>query len=405
MNAPPGAHCGKEQSLLQLGRLPGRVTVLAVAIAVTAATGSWFAMSHARASSPAAAGQASGGRGQAIQAAAIPLQVVSVTPARHTQHVNGAAPVTIQFSAALAPDSPTPDITPDIPGHWTRPTPTQLAFTPVAGFRPHTRVTVRIPGGSDGVKAASGGLLAHQLTTRFRTGAWSMVRLDQLLAELDYLPLTWAPDASETSPDAADAAAQRFAAFDPPAGKFTWNRGYPRELRTFWKVGSADSLIVKGAVMAFENDHGMTMDGVPGPAVWRALFRAEAKGQANKAGYTYARATKYSPETLTIWHNGHQVFHALANTGIPAAPTTSGTAPVYLRYRFQIMRGRNPDGSKYADPVQYVAYFRAGEAVHYFPRGSYGFPQSLGCVELPLGDAAKAWPFLTYGSLVTVTNP
>ena len=69
------------------------------------------------------------------------------------------------------------------------------------------------------------------------------------------------------------------------------------------------------------------------------------------------------------------------------------------------MRGTNPDGSKYADPVQYVAYFRAGEAVHYFPRGSYGFPQSLGCVELALGDAAKAWPFLTYGSLVTVTNP
>jgi hypothetical protein len=52
-----------------------------------------------------------------------------------------------------------------------------------------------------------------------------------------------------------------------------------------------------------------------------------------------------------------------------------------------------------------VAYFRAGEAVHYFPRGSYGFPQSLGCVELPLDAAARAWPYLTYGSLVTVTNP
>jgi hypothetical protein len=406
MNAPPGAHCGKEQILLQLGRLPGRVTVLAVAILATAATGSWFAMSHARASGSApgqtTSSQAQSG-GQATPAAAVPLQVVSVTPARHAQHVNGAAPVAIQFSTALAADSPTPTLTPDIPGSWSRPTPTQLAFTPVAGFRPHTRVTVQIPGGSDGVKSASGSLLAQPMTTRFRTGAWSVVRLDQLLAELDYLPLTWAPDAGETSPDAADATAQRFAAFDPPAGQFTWNRGYPRELRTFWKVGSAGSLIVKGAVMAFENDHGMTMDGVAGPSVWRALFRAEAKGQANKAGYSYARATKYSPETLTIWHNGHKVFHALANTGIPVAPTESGTAPVYLRYRFQIMRGTNPDGSKYADPVQFVAYFRAGEAVHYFPRASYGSPQSLGCVELPLGPAAKAWPFLTYGTLVTVS--
>jgi lipoprotein-anchoring transpeptidase ErfK/SrfK len=97
-------------------------------------------------------------------------------------------------------------------------------------------------------------------------------------------------------------------------------------------------------------------------------------------------------------------MHTLANTGIPAAPTADGTSPVYLRYRFQIMRGTNPDGSKYADPVAYVAYFSAGEAVHYFPRGSYGSPQSLGCVELPYTQAQKVWPYLTYGSLVTVTG-
>jgi hypothetical protein len=66
------------------------------------------------------------------------------------------------------------------------------------------------------------------------------------------------------------------------------------------------------------------------------------------------------------------------------------------------MKGLNPDGTKYADPVWYVSYFSSGEAVHYFPRGSYGFPQSLGCVELPWDSAAKAWPYLTYGSLVTV---
>ena len=54
--------------------------------------------------------------------------------------------------------------------------------------------------------------------------------------------------------------------------------------------------------------------------------------------------------------------------------------------------------------MSYVSYFDGGEAVHYFPRGSYGFPQSLGCVELPLNDAKRAWPYLTYGSLVTVTS-
>jgi len=33
-----------------------------------------------------------------------------------------------------------------------------------------------------------------------------------------------------------------------------------------------------------------------------------------------------------------------------------------------------------------------------------GGPQSLGCVELPLAAAAQAWPYLTYGSLVTVSR-
>jgi lipoprotein-anchoring transpeptidase ErfK/SrfK len=69
------------------------------------------------------------------------------------------------------------------------------------------------------------------------------------------------------------------------------------------------------------------------------------------------------------------------------------------------MKGRNPDGSKYADQVYWVAYFHNGEAVHYFPRASYGSQQSLGCVELPYSEAKWIWPYLTYGTRVTVTAP
>ena len=109
-----------------------------------------------------------------------------------------------------------------------------------------------------------------------------------------------------------------------------------------------------------------------------------------------------SPETITVWHNGRRVLRTLVNTGIPGRPTVTGTFPVYLRYYFQIMKGTNPDGSKYADPVSFVSYFNGSDAVHYYPRGSYGWPQSLGCVELPYTQAQQAWPFLTYGTLVTV---
>ncbi len=136
--------------------------------------------------------------------------------------------------------------------------------------------------------------------------------------------------------------------------------------------------------MAFESNQGLAVDGVPGKQVWTALLKAVAANQQNPDGYTYALASEGNPEKLTVWHDGRVIMKSLANTGIAAAPTTLGTAAVYLKYYYQVMKGTNPDGSKYADPVYYVSYFRAGEAVHYFPRGSYGYPQSLGCVELPV---------------------
>jgi hypothetical protein len=225
------------------------------------------------------------------------------------------------------------------------------------------------------------------------------------LARLGYLPLTWQPASGATEAPLTDTQAQLSAAYQTPAGSFTWRPGYPHILRTLWKGGSPSGLIMDGAIRAFESAHRLTMDGVIGKQVWNAMFTALARAQHNKLGYTYAVANQHQPETLTVWHNGHVILHTLANTGIPVAPTTVGTAPVYLRFQHQIMRGRNPDGSKYADPVSWVSYFRAGEAVHYFPRGSYGFQQSLGCVELPWGPAKAVWPYMNYGTLVTVTAP
>ena len=390
---------------LSVGWLRGRVMVMATVILALLAAGTWFALSYAQAKQ-AGRSAAGGHREHASQtsASAQPLHVTSVTPARRARDVNGTAPVRVQFSAPLAAGSPLPTISPAIPGSWQRLAAATIEFVPKKGFAPRAHVTVRVPAGASGVTSASGGVLAKAVVVRFRVGAWSTIRLDQLLAQLGYLPLTWTPEAGAANPVPGDASGQLAAAFSPPAGIFSWQHGYPSELRTFWQQGKP-GLVLTGAVMAFESDHDLTMDGVAGPVVWRALFRAVETGQDDAHGYTYARASENSPETLTIWHDGHVVLRTLANTGIPAAPTTVGTAPVYLRYRFQIMKGTNPDGSKYADPVSFVSYFRAGEAVHYFPRGSYGFPQSLGCVELPYGAAEQAWPYLTFGSLVTVAPP
>ena len=115
-------------------------------------------------------------------------------------------------------------------------------------------------------------------------------------------------------------------------------------------------------------------------------------------------ASKALPEVADHLAQRPSGVRTLANTGIPVAPTVDGTFPVYQRFRFQIMSGTNPNGSHYSDPVSFVSYFNGGDAVHYFPRPGYGYQQSLGCVELPYNAAAAAYPFLTYGSLVTVSG-
>ena len=354
----------------------------------------------------------------AAQAAAVtqqdrpagPLRVLSVTPAAGAKSVNGAAPIRVQFSAPLAASTPMPILSPHIAGRWQVEGDTAV-FTPASGYFQNTHVTLKIPGGPDGMisagraSAGTGGLLASSLTQSFTTGSFSTLGLQQLLSQLGYLPLTWTPKSTAGPTNGnANANAELSAAYQPPAGTFSWTGDYPPNLKDQWTAGSGNILDV-GAVRAFESVTGLTMDGYAGPAVWSALLGAAANGTRNPDGYTYALASQTLPETIKIWHNGHLVLDSAANTGIPASPTADGTFPVYLRYYFQIMRGTNPDGSQYADPVYYVSYFNGGDAVLYFSRGSYGYNQSLGCVEVPWAAAKKAYPYLTYGSLVTVIGP
>ena len=272
-------------------------------------------------------------------------------------------------------------------------------------------MTLTAPAGSSGMRSAAGaragagGYLASAFTGKFTTAPYSTLRLEQLLAQLGYLPLTWTPSGTAIQP--SDTAGQVAAAYNPPSGSFSWQSGYPSVLHSLWSEGSGNlnlNLIVIGAIRAFQSEQGLTMDGGAGPEFWSYLLKAVAAGHGNGNGYSYALASKSLPETLTIWHDGQEVLQTLANTGIPEAPTADGTFPVYERLPFQIMQGTNPGGSTYADPVSWVSYFDGGDAVHYFDRGSYGWQQSLGCVELPESSAETAYRYLTYGSLVTVAG-
>jgi peptidoglycan hydrolase-like protein with peptidoglycan-binding domain len=338
-----------------------------------------------------------------------PLTVVSVSPGHGASDVNGAGPIKVTFSSALSAQTPLPTLSPKISGSW------QVAgktatFTPSYGYSQGTHVTVHIPGGDRGIRAAaaSTGPLPKSSSASFTTGSFSMLRLQQLLAQLGYLPLNWtAGSSTDTGPAVGDGDlnGQLSAAYAPPAGSFSFQSGYPSQLTSQWQDGS-NNVLVQGAVRAFESVEGLTMDGVAGPQVWSDLLQAAAKDHGNPNGYSYALASQgSSDESLQVWHDGKRILDAAANTGIAAAPTADGTFPVYERLQFQIMQGTNPDGSKYADPVSWISYFNGGDAVHGFYRGSYGYYQSLGCVELPPSTAQYIWPYLTYGTLVTVQGP
>jgi hypothetical protein len=326
------------------------------------------------------------------------VSVVSVSPGNGATGVNGASPIVVTYSGHIPRHTPLPTFSPSIAGSWTV-SKDKATFTPQVGFAEDTHVTVDIPASTDTTTTAATGF-------GFTTGKYSLLRLEQLLSQLGYLPVTWTPANPSGDIPATDAGAQLAAAYDPPSGSFTFDSGYPATLTSQWSVGTNNE-IIDGAVRTFEFDQNLTMDGDAGPKVWSHLLTAVAKGERSQHGYTYVLVDQAGTEHLDLYHNGHMAITSPVNTGIAASPTVDGTFPVYLRYQVTQMEGFNPDGSYYDDTVYWVSYFNGGDAVHAFPRASYGWYQSLGCVELPdYGPVAEnVWNLITYGTLVTVIGP
>ena len=307
--------------------------------------------------------------------------------------------LTLTFSEPVADvlGSALPRVRPHVPGRWLTLDAHTLAFQPSGlGFGLGTLVRVSFP---QAVHLA--GRATAVSTLRWQVPQGSTLRLQQLLAELGYLPVSWKPKGAEPG----SLAAQLAAAISPPTGSFTWRYpNVPGELRELWSVGQPNQ-VTRGAVMMFEDTHDLTVDGLAGPSVWAALIADRRAGKRRAEGYSYVFVHRNLPQSLNLWHNGHVILTSPGNTGVPSAPTELGTFPVFEHILSGTMSGTNPDGSHYNDPgIRYISYFNGGDALHAFNRASFGTPQSLGCVELPLAAAAKVWPYTPIGTLVTIEN-
>jgi peptidoglycan hydrolase-like protein with peptidoglycan-binding domain len=309
---------------------------------------------------------------------------------------------TLTFSSPVAEvlGARRPQLSPAMPGSWRLTDAHTLAFRPRGlGFGLGTEVRVRLP---QAVHLAGAPGAALTRTLRWQIPAGSTMRLQQLLAQLGYLPLEWLPSADAVS---SSLGAQLVAARVPPPGQFSWRfHDTPRELQKLWRPGRPN-VITRGAVMMFQHRHGLVVDGLAGPLFWVALMRDAIAGKRRTAGYSYVFVHRKLPQSLNLWHNGQVILRSPGNTGVPAAPTQLGTFPVFEHVPVGEMRGTNPDGTHYDDPgIRYISYFHGGDAIHAFNRSSFGTPQSLGCVELPLRAAARVWPYTPIGTLVTVEN-
>ncbi len=359
-----------------------RLWVIAVAVVALAVAAAGFALIP-RPHSPAAA------------TTSTPPPVLSVLSTAPTgANVDSGSVISVQFSTDLAPGSPLPTLSPPVAGQWAVLSPSLLQYEATAPLVPGTQETITVPDGAHGVVGSRGQHLDAPFTASFTVAPGSTLRLQQMLAELGYLPLNFTAASPLTSPTQEG---------DPQVGTFTWRwANQPASLTSLWTPGTYN-VITKGAVMNFESQHNLTVDGIAGPAVWGDVLTAVENGQGDALPYGYVYVSQNLPESATVYQNGVEVYQSVANTGVAGAPTGVGTFPVYARYTVTTMSGTNPDGSKYVDPgIRWVSYFNGGDALHGFPRASYGFPQSDGCVEMPIANAAVIFPLTPLGTLVTV---
>lgn len=299
-------------------------------------------------------------------------------------------------------------LTPPVPGAWHACGPRVECFTPSTHFLPGAHETLRVAAGAageDGIPRRRRPFVDH-----FQVAGSSVGLAQVLLAQLGYLPLQLPPASTvdvgrhpDSDPDPTPDA-------DDPASSLRWRYpDIPATLRQRWRPGVA-GVLTDGALVQFERVEGIESGTWPlystalTPLVWSALLSAAATDRGDPDPYAVALVHESSPERLDLWQDGSVVLRTLVNTGISGGATPSGVFYVYQRYRTQTMRGTTTTGAPYVYPnVPDVDYFWGNFAIHGFARAAYGFPQSQGCVEVPLDVAPSLYARLHYGSIVVVS--
>jgi peptidoglycan hydrolase-like protein with peptidoglycan-binding domain len=318
---------------------------------------------------------------------------------------DGTAPLRVRLSGHPASFSPRPHLSPAVAGHWVTQGDSEM-FEPTTTLEPCSTYTLGL---SASISSVSHSPLGMHRDIQLRVACPSVRGLQLALARLDYLPYR-AGGASLSR--GSSAAAQPGESSSSRRARLTAALAFhqPRDELLHARYVNAPALsygeldeTTKGALMVFQSEHGLEASGEADESTWRALFWAVEHEQRKRTPYTWVTVSESIPETLQVHRGSHVVLTSPTNTGVTGAETAQGTFPIFSRFTSTTMTGTNPDGSKYSDPgVPWVNYFNGGDAVHGFPRGSYGTPQSNGCVELPIETAHTVYEMLAIGDIVVV---
>jgi hypothetical protein len=308
---------------------------------------------------------------------------------------NGTQPLTVTLSAPPATGSPVPMLRPAVAGSWAT-VGNSTVFTPVSTLEPCSTYTLTVWAETT---ATGHSPLGRRQTIALKVACPPIAGLQQALARLGYMGAAFHPlydvhiaSGPETRREAAEHA------FHPPRGALVPD---PSDAPTI----EADRLdeTTKGALTVYQSDRGLEATGEPNYATWASLLASETGYRRAPHSYTWVTVSESSPETLEVHIGDRVAFSTPANTGVPGAETVQGIFPIYSRLTSTTMTGEDVDGTKYkVEDVPWVNYFNGGDAVHGYERASYGFPQSNGCVELPIEAAHTVYGMLALGDIVDV---
>jgi peptidoglycan hydrolase-like protein with peptidoglycan-binding domain len=305
------------------------------------------------------------------------------------------APLRITLGAPVSPTTPMPMLTPHAAGSW-KVEGDSIVFRPASTLAPcsHYALTVWARTASSGHAP-----LGRKRTLELSVACPPTAGLQQALARLGYLGARFRPTYIFHEPAGALTRAEAaLHAYHPPRGALVpaFAGAPPVHMGDF-------EVATRGALSVYQADRGLAASGEVNGATWETLLYDLSHYRRDSRSYTWVTVTESLPQTLKLHRGAHVALTTLINTGVPGAETATGIFPIYARYVSTSMAGTDVDGEKYDVPdVPWVNYFNGGDAVHGYPRASYGFPQSNGCVELPIEAAQRAFGMLALGDLVWV---